>query len=658
MILKLMHLTFCLRAWGVHGNAHGTYQKSSPQTLLVLEEDVIRNARDVPLLPMQGWLVLEDTARRVGLVPARRVIDGDVREVWKNVSDINIGYVVVLGRCAIRQAVQYAVFRKPVPIFHVSSDLCDHDDSLNWLLKDTQGWSCLGWVFHGWLQRTRIYGGGRPSWLSVLANETPQTRLLECGNVSPRNWSAEYVIPGTEIFSRVERELANATLTFATVHRPPFTMLEKRSGSSEIVEATGFCFSMLELLAKQLGFKYRLKEVPDGSFGAKDEDGNWNGMVGMVVRGEADGAIGSFTISHARSTAVDFTAPFFEDPTGILLPEPTSGSKMTAFLAPFSWQVWVVTAVLVVVVGTLLSLLSARLPLLYPHQGKTPNTIVQYITYTAKALLSQSNTMRQTNASRVLHCSWWLLVLTLIYSYSGTLIASLTAPKLVKIADSLEELVDQQEIPWTVKRGSVHETLFVRAQSGTYGKVGDLLRRQPSIMASSNDGGVDMVRTGDHAFIKDLSFLKVAIATDYKNCQCCKFSLAKETFFKSYFAWIMKKGSVYTQVINSRFLQYEQAGLFAKWQKDFFPQDNECTRPSPRGPRSLGLGDLVGCFTLLGAFLTLALIVFIVELLVNRSALCSRLPLTLLSYPAVKLSVSEEQEKMTDVPKKMKVFID
>lgn len=138
-------------------------------------------------------------------------------------------------------------------------------------------------------------------------------------------------------------------------------------------------------------------------------------------------------------------------------------------------------------------------------------------------------------------------------------------------------------------------------------------------MASSNDGGVDMVRTGDHAFIKvsfaflvpifvtvmlllqfcvpcsatqvigkvhnikcsvwnnsrntcnnstssadtkciiflctlvqDMSFLKVAIATDYKKCHCCEFSLARETFFKSYFAWIMKKGSVYTQVINSR----------------------------------------------------------------------------------------------------------
>lgn len=52
--------------------------------------------------------------------------------------------------------------------------------------------------------------------------------------------------------------------------------------------------------------------------------------------------------------------------------------------------------------------------------------------------------------------------------------------------------------------------------------------------------------------VQDMSFLKVAIATDYKKCHCCEFSLARETFFKSYFAWIMKKGSVYTQVINSR----------------------------------------------------------------------------------------------------------
>ncbi|XP_069987775.1 uncharacterized protein [Penaeus vannamei] len=339
MILKCMYLPVCLIFWGVSCSSQ-VDTKSGLQSLLVLQEDVVRSARDVPLLPVQGWMTLEDAARRAGLVLIRRIIKEDFRGAWKDLADINIRCLVVLGRCAIRQAVEYAVFRKPVPIFHLSSDVCDQRDSFSWrLLKGSHWWPCLGWVFHQWLERNLVYAGARPSWLPRRANQTLQTHLRECGKERPRNWLSEYVVPGTETFSRVERELANTTLTFATVHRPPFTMLEKRSGSSEILKATGFCFSMLELLVKQLGFKYRLVDVPDGSFGVEDENGNWNGMVGMVVRGEADGAIGSFTMSHSRSTAIDFTAPFFEEPTGILLPKPSSGSKMTAFLAPFSWQV-------------------------------------------------------------------------------------------------------------------------------------------------------------------------------------------------------------------------------------------------------------------------------------------------------------------------------
>nr|XP_027229450.1 uncharacterized protein LOC113821179 [Penaeus vannamei] len=102
--------------------------------------------------------------------------------------------------------------------------------------------------------------------------------------------------------------------------------------------------------------------------------------------------------------------------------------------------------------------------------------------------------------------------------------------------------------------------------------------------------------------------------------------------------------------MRGEFLQYEQTGFFAKWQQEFFPQDNECTRPSPRGPRSLGLDDLVGCFTLLGTLLTLATIVFVVELLVNNTTLCFSFPLTFLPNPALRRPCS--QEKRVEMPRK------
>lgn len=42
---------------------------------------------------------------------------------------------------------------------------------------------------------------------------------------------------------------------------------------------------LLSEVAKKLGFKYRVQLVKDGSYGRQDESGNWNGMIGEVMRG-------------------------------------------------------------------------------------------------------------------------------------------------------------------------------------------------------------------------------------------------------------------------------------------------------------------------------------------------------------------------------------
>ncbi|MPC49366.1 hypothetical protein E2C01_043165 [Portunus trituberculatus] len=145
-------------------------------------------------------------------------------------------------------------------------------------------------------------------------------------------------------------------------------------------------------------------------------------------------------------------------------------------------QVWVVTGIMLVVVGWLLHFLSTKgdLPLLYPNQSRTPGPLSHYVAITGQALVAQStgvfvvwsgetsvpihmcvlaavrvppvlpllalsvlpaswivqaaNTMRQTEPARVLHAAWWCLVLVMIHSYSGTLIASLTSPSIVKVS--------------------------------------------------------------------------------------------------------------------------------------------------------------------------------------------------------------------------------
>lgn len=50
-------------------------------------------------------------------------------------------------------------------------------------------------------------------------------------------------------------------------------------------EWEGYCVDLLAQLAQKLDFKYSLKLVKDGRYGGLDSSGNWNGMIGEIIRG-------------------------------------------------------------------------------------------------------------------------------------------------------------------------------------------------------------------------------------------------------------------------------------------------------------------------------------------------------------------------------------
>ena len=74
---------------------------------------------------------------------------------------------------------------------------------------------------------------------------------------------------------------------------------------------TGFHGEVWQDMAKKLGFKYSV--VVSDQYGAKDESGNWSGMIGMVHRNEADIAIADFLMNKERYQAVDFITSFNTD---------------------------------------------------------------------------------------------------------------------------------------------------------------------------------------------------------------------------------------------------------------------------------------------------------------------------------------------------------
>lgn len=75
----------------------------------------------------------------------------------------------------------------------------------------------------------------------------------------------------------------------------------------------GFCIDLLNELAPLMGMAYTLSPVADGQYGGwLPANGTVNGMVGEVMRGDADFAIGDLTVLTTRARFVDFTTSFLE----------------------------------------------------------------------------------------------------------------------------------------------------------------------------------------------------------------------------------------------------------------------------------------------------------------------------------------------------------
>lgn len=73
----------------------------------------------------------------------------------------------------------------------------------------------------------------------------------------------------------------------SVLQEAPYVMLKKNSDlfvDNERYE--GYCVDLAAEIAKHCGFKYQLKIVGDGKYGARDAETKiWNGMVGELVYG-------------------------------------------------------------------------------------------------------------------------------------------------------------------------------------------------------------------------------------------------------------------------------------------------------------------------------------------------------------------------------------
>ncbi|GAA6221985.1 glutamate receptor U1 [Lates japonicus] len=390
-------------------------------------------------------------------------------------------------------------------------------------------------------------------------------------------------------------------LRITTIKQEPYTV-------SKGTQLEGFCMDLLSEVAKKVGFKYRVQLVKDGSYGRQDDNGNWNGMIGEVVRGEADLAIAPLTLTAAREKAVGMTKPFMQTGISILLRKDISeGSGFFDFLTPFTAETWV--GILIAYLGTAASIfLAARLsPCEWsqPHSEQNRFSFLHSLWFTAGALTLQgAGPHPKALSGRVICCSWWLFTVVLLACYFSNLSSSKSPESSQLTVKGFEDLANQDMIEYGCLAGSSTLAFFKNSNNPVYRRIYEHMERTKSFV-SSMDEGVRRAKEGNFAFIGESVSLDLAVA---RHCELVR---AHEVIGMRGYSIAAALGSPLIKNLSVAVLQLSEAGELAYLRSKWWA--SSCIADKAKSTAGQ-LHSLKGMFLVLSLGLVLGALLAVLEL--------------------------------------------
>ncbi|KAG1662344.1 Glutamate receptor ionotropic, kainate 2 [Nymphon striatum] len=338
----------------------------------------------------------------------------------------------------------------------------------------------------------------------------------------------------------------------------------------------GYCIDLLDEIAKKLKFKFEIHINEEKKPGKKDnKTGKWNGMIGELMRGEADLAVGDLTITFEREEAVDFTMPFMNLGISILFKKPTqSVPSLLSFLSPLSWKVWIYMLMAYVGVSVFLFIIARFSPYEWvsPHPCNQESDVLENqfslmnsLWFTIGSLMQQGSDLAPTAwSTRMIAATWWFFTLIMISSYTANLAAFLTVQRMVSPIESAEDLARQTKIKYGCYASGSTENFF--RNSRTYKRMWDFMESNyETVMVKSGKEGVRRVMEGDYAYLME------STSIEYVTQRSCKITQIGGLLDSKGYGIATPRNSPYRQLISSAILKLQEETVLdvmkEKWWK-------------------------------------------------------------------------------------------
>ncbi|KAJ6215793.1 hypothetical protein RDWZM_010293 [Blomia tropicalis] len=428
--------------------------------------------------------------------------------------------------------------------------------------------------------------------------------------------------------------LQNKTLIITTVLNDPYTMIKdssfKRTGNDQF---EGYAIDLIAELAKLLHFKYEFRLVKDSAYGRPDKNGIWSGMMGELIRGEADLAVADLTITSKREEAVDFTHPFMNTGISILFKKPTKKvTSLFSFLSPFSNVVWIYVLCAYIGVSSMLFLVGRLSPYEWenPHPCRQDEQVLENgfslsnsFWFTIGSLMQQASDLTpKAMSTRTIAAIWYFFTLIMIASYTANLAAFLTVEKIVYPIENAEGLSAQEKIAYGCLGSGSTASFFAESNITTYKRMWEFMSKHKDVFKKSNDEGRKAVEKGDGSY----AYLMESASIEYIVERNCNLTQIGGLLDSKGYGVATAKDSPYRMPLSEAILKLQESGELLILKERWWKQrkgGGQCIDDSKKGSGSvtpLKIDNVGGVFVVLLGGLTISLAVAILEFVVKSKS--------------------------------------
>ncbi|ERL85395.1 hypothetical protein D910_02815 [Dendroctonus ponderosae] len=367
--------------------------------------------------------------------------------------------------------------------------------------------------------------------------------------------------------------------------------------------------------------KNELRIVKDGKYGAENNEvkGGWDGMVGELVRNEADLTIAPITITSERERVIDFSKPFMSLGISIMIKKPMKQKPgVFSFLNPLSQEIWISVVFAFVGVSIVLFIVSRFSPYewrilhhsdepirLPPHLhtnsgGTMANdfSLLNSLWFSLAAFMQQGGDISPKSISgRIVGACWWFFTLIIISSYTANLAAFLTVERMVAPINSPEDLASQTEVEYGTLMGGATWDFFKRSQITLYSRMWEFMNSRKHVFVRSYDDGIRRVRQSKGKYALLIESPKNDYINEREPCDTMKVG---RNFDAKGFGVATPLGSPLRDAVNLAVLSLKEDGELTKLKNKWWYDRTECPKDKQDSLRNeLSLSNVAGVFYIL-----------------------------------------------------------